>query len=173
MLIGYGAHAVCPYLAFETCRQWRTSPRTEALVKQGAHRLSIYYCLAICCLIVNCFPISLQLHPLHREATLVLCMYECGEGDECAGKLPDLTAAEAQKNYKKALEKGLLKIISKMGISLLSCYHGAQILEIYGTLIASLLAPLPIHTCESNCGVNLCIDHTFLTVCCQAMCEFC
>ena len=35
-------------------------------------------------------------------------------------------------NYKRALEKGILKILSKMGISLLSCYHGAQIFEIYG-----------------------------------------
>ena len=26
----------------------------------------------------------------------------------------------------------MLKILSKMGISLLSCYHGAQIFEIYG-----------------------------------------
>lgn len=27
VLIGYGAHAVCPYLALETCRQWRSTPR--------------------------------------------------------------------------------------------------------------------------------------------------
>ncbi len=27
LLVGYGAHAVCPYLAFETCRQWRASSR--------------------------------------------------------------------------------------------------------------------------------------------------
>lgn len=39
---------------------------------------------------------------------------------------------DTQRNYKKALEKGVLKILSKMGISLLSCYHGAQIFEIYG-----------------------------------------
>jgi glutamate synthase (ferredoxin) len=26
-LVGYGAHAVCPYLALETARQWRASPR--------------------------------------------------------------------------------------------------------------------------------------------------
>ena len=32
----------------------------------------------------------------------------------------------------QALEKGVLKILSKMGISLLSCYHGAQIFEAYG-----------------------------------------
>lgn len=77
MLVGYGAHAVCPYLAFETCRQWRASPRTENLIK--------------------------------------------------AGKVPDVTAETATINYKKALEKGILKILSKMGISLLSCYHGAQV----------------------------------------------
>ena len=27
LLVGYGAHAICPYLAFETCRQWRSSSR--------------------------------------------------------------------------------------------------------------------------------------------------
>lgn len=27
VLVGYGAHAVVPYLAFETCRQWRAAPR--------------------------------------------------------------------------------------------------------------------------------------------------
>lgn len=49
-----------------------------------------------------------------------------------SGKLADLTVEDTQRNYKKALEKGVLKILSKMGISLLSCYHGAQIFEIYG-----------------------------------------
>ncbi|KAL3156941.1 hypothetical protein ABBQ38_001200 [Trebouxia sp. C0009 RCD-2024] len=82
VLIGYGAHAVCPYLALETCRQWRSTPRTASLIKSG--------------------------------------------------KLADLTVEDTQRNYKKALEKGVLKILSKMGISLLSCYHGAQIFEIYG-----------------------------------------
>ena len=48
------------------------------------------------------------------------------------GKLPDLSVEDAQKNLKTALEKGTLKIMSKMGISLLGCYHGAQIFEIYG-----------------------------------------
>ena len=49
-----------------------------------------------------------------------------------SGKLADLSVEDTQRNYKKALEKGVLKILSKMGISLLSCYHGAQIFEIYG-----------------------------------------
>jgi hypothetical protein len=74
VLIGYGAHAICPYLAYETARQWRTSSRTLALIKTG--------------------------------------------------KVPDVSIEKAQANLKKSLEKGILKIISKMGISLLSCYHG-------------------------------------------------
>lgn len=35
MLIGYGAHALCPYLAYETARQWRLSSRTASLIKSG------------------------------------------------------------------------------------------------------------------------------------------
>jgi glutamate synthase (NADPH/NADH) large chain len=38
----------------------------------------------------------------------------------------------AEKNYIKAVSKGLLKIISKMGISTLSSYRGAQIFEAVG-----------------------------------------
>jgi glutamate synthase (ferredoxin) len=48
------------------------------------------------------------------------------------GKLPAITLAGAQHNYREALEAGLLKILSKMGISLLSSYHGAQIFEAIG-----------------------------------------
>jgi glutamate synthase domain-containing protein 2/glutamate synthase domain-containing protein 1/glutamate synthase domain-containing protein 3 len=38
----------------------------------------------------------------------------------------------ALKNYKKALNKGILKILSKMGISTLQSYRGAQIFEALG-----------------------------------------
>lgn len=31
-----------------------------------------------------------------------------------SGKVPDVTIVDAQKNYKKALEKGVLKILSKV-----------------------------------------------------------
>ncbi|CAJ2671649.1 unnamed protein product [Trifolium pratense] len=81
-LIGYGASAVCPYLALETCRQWRLSNKTVNLMKNG--------------------------------------------------KMPTVSIEQAQKNYSKAVKAGLLKILSKMGISLLSSYCGAQIFEIYG-----------------------------------------
>jgi hypothetical protein len=47
-------------------------------------------------------------------------------------QVPDISVKDSQKNLKKSLEKGILKILSKMGISLLGCYHGAQIFEAYG-----------------------------------------
>jgi glutamate synthase (ferredoxin) len=81
-LIGYGASAVCPYLALESVRQWVSNPRTQKLME--------------------------------------------------GGKIPSLTAEKAQKNYRKAVEAGLLKILSKMGISLLSSYQAAQIFEAIG-----------------------------------------
>lgn len=39
---------------------------------------------------------------------------------------------EARKNYIKSIDKGLLKVLSKMGISTLRSYHGAQIFEAIG-----------------------------------------
>jgi len=44
----------------------------------------------------------------------------------------DMTPEKAMANYRKALEKGLLKIMSKMGISVLNSYQGAQIFEALG-----------------------------------------
>nr|YP_010937629.1 glutamate synthase [Palisada intermedia]WKW95612.1 glutamate synthase [Palisada intermedia] len=81
-LIGYGASAICPYLAFLTVRQWWQNPKTQKLMSNG--------------------------------------------------KLPEITVHESQYNYRSAIEKGLLKILSKMGICLISSYHGAQIFEILG-----------------------------------------
>jgi glutamate synthase (ferredoxin) len=81
-LIGYGASAVCPYLAMETVRQWWSDGRTQTLMERG--------------------------------------------------KIKAIPLAAAQSNFRKAIENGLLKILSKMGISLLSSYHGAQIFEAIG-----------------------------------------
>ena len=81
-LIGYGASAICPYMAFKTVRQWWYQPRTQKLMSTG--------------------------------------------------KLSQITLQESQHNYRLAIQTGLLKILSKMGISLLSSYHGAQIFEILG-----------------------------------------
>ncbi len=81
-LIGYGASAVCPWLALETTRHWWLSPRTQKLFETG--------------------------------------------------KLPKISIEKAQINLRKALEDGLRKILSKIGISLLASYHGAQIFEAIG-----------------------------------------
>lgn len=48
------------------------------------------------------------------------------------GELPALSASKALYNYRKAMDKGLLKVLSKMGISLLTSYHGSQIFEALG-----------------------------------------
>jgi glutamate synthase domain-containing protein 2 len=40
--------------------------------------------------------------------------------------------AKAVGNFRKAVETGLLKIMSKMGISAVASYHGAQIFEALG-----------------------------------------
>jgi glutamate synthase (NADPH/NADH) large chain len=48
-------------------------------------------------------------------------------------QLPErLTFEEAQKRYIKAIGKGLLKVMSKMGISMLESYCGAQIFDAVG-----------------------------------------
>jgi len=44
----------------------------------------------------------------------------------------DLSDDELKKNYVKAVNEGLLKVFSKMGISTLQSYQGAQIFEIIG-----------------------------------------
>ena len=73
LLLGYGAGAVNPYLAFETL---------DDMIRQG--------------------------------------------------QLPGVTHEKAVKNYIKALNKGILKVMSKMGISTLQSYCGAQIFEAVG-----------------------------------------
>lgn len=48
------------------------------------------------------------------------------------GQLGDLSPLDALNNYRKAVDKGLLKIMSKMGISTLFSYQAAQIFEVVG-----------------------------------------
>ncbi|MCS7167733.1 MAG: glutamate synthase large subunit [Gemmatales bacterium] len=73
LLIGYGAGAICPYLAYETVRQ---------LVRDGW--------------------------------------------------LEEIDEKKAVKNYIKAVVKGIVKVMSKMGISTIQSYRGAQIFEAIG-----------------------------------------
>jgi glutamate synthase domain-containing protein 2/glutamate synthase domain-containing protein 1/glutamate synthase domain-containing protein 3 len=74
LLIGYGASAINPYLAFETLQDLKQRDLLPASV----------------------------------------------------------TAEYAEKNYIKAINKGLLKTFSKMGISTLQSYRGAQVFEAVG-----------------------------------------
>jgi glutamate synthase (ferredoxin) len=103
-LIGYGASAVCPWLAWETTRHWLAHPKTRSLIERG--------------------------------------------------KLPDLTPDAAQANVRKALEDGLRKILSKIGISLLASYHGAQIFEAIG-IGADLIALAFTGTTSRVAGLSL------------------
>ena len=73
-LIGYGASAVCPYIAYATVRE---------LIEKG----------------------------------------QLGEA---------ASYEKVTRSYKVAIEKGLLKIMSKMGISVIDSYRGAQIFEAIG-----------------------------------------
>eukprot|EP00933_Yihiella_yeosuensis_P041014 TRINITY_DN3544_c0_g1_i1.p1 TRINITY_DN3544_c0_g1~~TRINITY_DN3544_c0_g1_i1.p1 ORF type:complete len:1725 (+),score=405.92 TRINITY_DN3544_c0_g1_i1:71-5176(+) len=76
-LIGYGASAVCPYLALAHIRAWHAT-------------------------------------------------------DKGAAKADGQNVQECQENYKKAIDAGLKKIMSKMGISVLESYRGAQIFQSIG-----------------------------------------
>ena len=76
LLLGYGATAVCPYMAFESIDQ---------MIEGGYHGLS-----------------------------------------------PKMSKEQARKNYLSACDKGLLKIMSKMGIATVASYTGAQIFESIG-----------------------------------------
>src|SRR3712207_7130804 len=48
------------------------------------------------------------------------------------GLLPGIEPADAVKNYIKAAGKGVLKVMSKMGISTVASYTGAQVFEAIG-----------------------------------------
>ncbi len=75
-MFGFGAQAICPYLAYESIREVLENDRGK--------------------------------------------------------KLGDLDYPKAVENYRGSLEKGVLKVMSKMGISVLSSYQGAQIFEAVG-----------------------------------------
>src|SRR4051812_31353156 len=83
LLIGYGAGAINPYVAFETIADM--------------HRTGM-------------FPQTYK------------------EGD----KVKEFTFDVAKKNYIKAANKGIIKVASKMGISTVQSYRGAQIFEAIG-----------------------------------------
>ena len=49
-----------------------------------------------------------------------------------AGPAGGATPAKAEEKYVKAIGKGIVKVCSKMGISTIQSYHGAQVFEAIG-----------------------------------------
>ena len=49
-----------------------------------------------------------------------------------SGQLTGVTARQAQRNFIKAASKGIIKVMSKMGISTVASYTGAQVFEAVG-----------------------------------------
>lgn len=70
--------------------------------------------------------------------------------DLVARKEIQLDFHTAEKNYIKAIDKGLLKVISKMGISTISSYRGAELFEAIG--ISSSLLDRYFHGTVSKVG---------------------
>jgi len=58
--------------------------------------------------------------------------YESIHGMSRRGEVPDTDVPQLEQNYRKGINKGLMKILSKMGISTISSYRGAQLYEIVG-----------------------------------------
>jgi glutamate synthase domain-containing protein 2/glutamate synthase domain-containing protein 1/glutamate synthase domain-containing protein 3 len=58
--------------------------------------------------------------------------YETLRDMELEGVIKDVDAETALTNYRKAIDKGVLKVMTKMGISTLQSYRGAQIFEAIG-----------------------------------------
>src|SRR5262249_12506213 len=70
-----------------------------------------------------------------REVADVVLLFGYGAGavsPYLALEAVEHVGGEAYAKYTKAIEKGLLKVMSKMGISTLSSYQGAQIFEAIG-----------------------------------------
>jgi glutamate synthase (NADPH/NADH) large chain len=107
LLIGYGADAINPYLAFESL--WHS--RREGLLQrpEGADRSDQEG--------------AGQEHPAIEDSIEL----DSEVIDPLTKEDDDLVFA-----YRKAVAKGLLKVMAKMGISTLQSYKGAQIFEAVG-----------------------------------------
>ena len=71
-----------------------------------------------------------------------------------SGALGEISTRKACKNYKKALSKGVLKVMSKMGISTVQSYMGAQVFEAIG-LSNELVDRYFTHTPSRIGGIGL------------------
>ena len=80
-----------------------------------------------------------------RDVHAVACLLGCGADSICpqlalftvaadadASEDSDVAAPDAQERFQAAVEDGVLKVLSKMGISTVDSYRGAQIFEAIG-----------------------------------------
>jgi glutamate synthase (NADPH/NADH) large chain/glutamate synthase (ferredoxin) len=102
-LIGYGCSAINPYLAIETIRE-----------------------------MIENYLVAAQAALAAAQAATPVSEEKIAKAKATLEEAEALTYATALLNYKKALESGLLKIMSKMGISVIGSYRGAQIFEATG-----------------------------------------
>ncbi|MBP1465296.1 glutamate synthase large subunit [Candidatus Chloroploca sp. M-50] len=119
-LIRTGLRTLCSLLA-ET-GEMREVHHLACLVGYGAEAVNPYLALA-----------SVRQLALERDAVKQRASAPIGADDPLiAAPRAHSLGLEAERNVIKALEKGLLKIMSKMGISTLDSYCGAQIFEALG-----------------------------------------
>ncbi|HEX2774258.1 MAG TPA: glutamate synthase large subunit, partial [Micromonosporaceae bacterium] len=89
--------------------------------------------------------------------------FESVEDMASTGALPGIEPRAAVRNYVKALGKGVLKIMSKMGISTVSSYCGAQVFEAVG-LDTRLVQRYFAGTPSTISGVGLAEIHAEIAV---------
>jgi len=117
LLIGYGASAINPYLAFETLAD---------MIREGT-----------------------LTPPSSPQAG-----GPSSDSSPLAGGAEGMTYEKAEYNFIKAINKGLLKTMAKMGISTLQSYRGAQIFEAIG-LHEEVIEKYFTHTASRIGGVKL------------------
>ena len=110
------------------------------IVESGEPREVMHFCLLVGygANAVNAYLAYETIEELHRRGMLA----------------PGLSLEQARRNFAKAIRKGMLKVMSKMGISTVQSYHGAQIFEAIG-LAREVIDKYFTGTTSQIEGVNL------------------
>jgi glutamate synthase (NADPH) large chain len=95
----------------------RTRTQVALIIESGEPREVMHFCLLI---------------GYGASAVNPYLAIETLEDLAARGRLGDTSFETALKHYKKSINKGLLKVFSKMGISTLQSYRGAQVFEAIG-----------------------------------------
>ncbi|HEY6345036.1 MAG TPA: glutamate synthase large subunit [Bryobacteraceae bacterium] len=95
----------------------RTRTQVALIIESGEPREVMHFCLLI---------------GYGASAVNPYLAIETLEDLAARGRLGNISFDTALKHYKKSINKGLLKVFSKMGISTLQSYRGAQVFEAIG-----------------------------------------